>query len=133
CGVILGVGLEGEGFKKRTQHIGWLLLLASLGLETYLTILIFSIDSETIHRQQTKIEQLLAYRHLSPEQTVRLIAVTKKFPSSNFIMFTVAENEPFGLGIEIGKLLRANGWHWLPCDGPFKKLQSPYPGSPPFC
>ena len=40
-GVILGVGLENGAFKKRTQHIGWLLLLLSLGIETYLTILFF--------------------------------------------------------------------------------------------
>jgi hypothetical protein len=51
-GVILGVGWEDEAFSKKRRHIGWLLLLFSLGLETFLTIALFAADSEIIGRQR---------------------------------------------------------------------------------
>ena len=65
-GVILGVGWEDEAFSKKWRHIGWLLLLFSLGLETLLTIGLFAADSEIIGRQRKEIEkttkELASYR-----------------------------------------------------------------------
>lgn len=131
--VTAGVYWEKEEFPHAVRHFGWKLLVWSLGAEILLTIGVFVIDGTISTRQRHTIEQLLTARQLSASQKERLIAVTKKFPSLNFITFTVQEDEPFGFGIQIGKFLRDNGWNWIPCDGPFRKVQSPYPGSPPFC
>jgi hypothetical protein len=51
----------------------------------------------------------------------------------SFVTITVADDESWGFGIEIGRLLRSNGWNWLPCDGPLSKLQGTDPTVPLFC
>jgi hypothetical protein len=122
----VGIWLESPKHKTCREWIGICFVIGSCFISILATVGLLVFD-EGITRQ------MLAYRHLSSEQTTRLIAVTNRFPSLNFITFTVAENEPWGLGIEVGKLLRNNGWNWLPCDGSFSKLQSPYPGIPVFC
>ena len=60
-GVILGVYWEHEEFEQAKRKRGWLLLLLSLGTETFLTIALFGIDSEISHRQQSTIEQLFPH------------------------------------------------------------------------
>jgi hypothetical protein len=114
-GVIFGVGLENEVFSKRAQHAGWLLLLFALGLETYLTIELFTVDSEIIHRQQRTIEQLLAHRKLSPAQKERIARVAKASPLIKFVTVTVSEAEPWDLVMEIAQELKSHGWEWTPC------------------
>jgi hypothetical protein len=56
-GVIMGVYWEHEEFEVTKRKRGWLLLLLSLGAETFLTITLFGIDSEISQRQQKIIER----------------------------------------------------------------------------
>jgi hypothetical protein len=115
--VIFGVGFENEVFSKSKQHVGWLLLLFALGLETYLTIELFAVDSEIIHRQQSTIEQLVTPRKLSSEQRTRLASAIGLRRSIPFVAVSVPDAEAWDFVMEISAALVENGLDWQPFPG----------------
>ncbi len=96
------------------------------------TVAIFVVDGTISSRQRTQIEQILAHRHLSPEQKERLAAVAKKFPSLNFLTITALDAESWDFVMEVAAELKRDGWNWIPCDGPLPKLM-PLDGRPLSC
>jgi hypothetical protein len=80
-----------------------------------------------------RLAQVLSHRHLSPAQKERLAAVVKRFPSMNFLTITQADDpEAWDFVMEIAADLRRNGWNWIPCDGPLRKI-APLDGRPLSC
>jgi hypothetical protein len=82
-GVAIGVYWEGDHFPKARQQAGWKLLLACLGADTLLTILIFAADGGISHIQRAEIISLntrIAPRSLTTEQQKTLAESFAKFP-----------------------------------------------------
>ncbi|MBS0249395.1 MAG: hypothetical protein JSR61_22515, partial [Proteobacteria bacterium] len=70
-GVVIGVYWERDSAPEAVQHEGWTLLVRALAIELLVGALVFAIDGEISHRQQTTIasqqrtiEQLLRPRRL---------------------------------------------------------------------
>src|ERR1700730_18319226 len=57
-GVIIGVYWEGDQFPKEKQQRGWVLLVASLGIDTFFTILMFGTDGWISAIQRNEIAGL---------------------------------------------------------------------------
>jgi hypothetical protein len=93
------------------------LVVGGVAIEAACTLLLFGFDEGISASQQKTIVQLLGHRVLSQEQKDRLAAVAQKYPSLNFQMAAIVENEPWGLALEIGDFLKSQGWTWLPCGG----------------
>jgi len=123
-GVIIGVYWEGDQFDKAMQQRGWTLLVTSLALDTFFTILIFGTDGWIGHIQRNEIialENRLAARSLSAAQSVALIERLKPFGGQEFDIVTYWKSpEALAFTNGIYDALIKSGWKYdKPASGEF--------------
>lgn len=106
-GVIIGIGIE---------------LLGDAGVYRA-GERVHDLDKKAIGEAMTRAanaeETLVAYRaqrHVSDGQKERLEKVTKRYPATSFVAVTSIANEPWIFLLELSRLLRKDGWNWLPVE-----------------
>jgi hypothetical protein len=111
-GILVGAGIVWEAKKL---DVATAIVVVGVVLEAVCTIWLFVTDESISRAQQSRIEQLLAHRTLSPEQRKRIAALAQ-FPAGSFIT-VMADAESWDFVMEIGTTLQALGWTWKPCAG----------------
>ena len=126
--IAVGVGIIWEA--KRSGHLYTLptaFVFFGVIIEACATVILFEFDEGISRSQQSTIAQLETPRSLSESQKHR-IATVAGLHRLSFVIYTAPEAEPWNLALEFGKILKENGWTWLPCPG----LQ-PLDGRPAEC
>jgi hypothetical protein len=117
-GVIMGVYWEHEEFEVTKRKRGWLLLLLSLGAETFLTITLFGIDSEISQRQQKIIErqqsEIIALRKNGIARSIEVSAFAARLADSPLasveIRYVVPCTDCESLSFWISEALKKANW-----------------------